>query len=196
MPTLEQLIDPKRAALVIIDVQNDFCHSNYPSYLEMLATLQHLVATARAAGVRLVYTRHVNSDKTDSAVWLSRHGKRPHQKGICRAGSTGIEVHASVAPRPEDTVIDKYRYNAFLGTPLEVALRAQGIDALLFTGIATNCCVENSAREAFQRDFWTVMVADCMVAHSDEAHRAALSNCERGFGIVARAEDITAAWAR
>jgi len=193
-PKLEELVDPKRAAVMVIDVQNDFCSAEFPAYQAMLPKLERFVAEARRAGVRLVYTRAVHSDKTDSAVWVSRYSTRPHRQNTCRIGTPGVEIHASIRPRAEDVVVDKHRYNAFLGTDLELILRAQKIDSLLFTGIATNVCVENAAREAFQRDFWTVMVSDCMAAHSEAAHNAALTNAERGFGPVVTSEQVAKAW--
>lgn len=193
-PDLEQLFDPKRAAVVVIDVQNDFCSPEFPAYRAMLPKLERLIAEARRARVRLVYTQAVHSDKTDSAVWVSRYRTRPHRSATCRVGTPGAEIYPSVAPRPEDVVVPKHRYNAFIATDLELILRAQHIESLIFTGIATNVCVENTAREAFQRDFWTTLVSDCMAAHSEEAHKATLSNAERGFGRVVTSEQVAKVW--
>ena len=194
MPNLKQLVARKRAAVMVIDVQNDFCSSEFLAYQAMLPRLQRFLAEARHAGMRLVFTQAVHSDKTDSPVWLSRYRIRPHRQATCRIGTPGVDFHPMVQPRPEDVVVQKHRYNAFLGTDLELILRAQGIDSLLFTGIATNVCVENAAREAFQRDFWTIMVGDCMAAHSEEAHKAALTNAERGFGLVATSDQVIQIW--
>ena len=51
-------------------------------------------------------------------------------------------------------MIPKYRYSAFIGTNLEVILRAHEVKSLIFTGLATNVCVESSVRDAYQRDYW------------------------------------------
>lgn len=194
LPTLEEIVRTKRTAVMIIDVQNDFCSPEFPAYQAMLPKLQRFVAEARRNSVPLVFTQAVHSEKTDSPVWFSRYRTRPHRQQVCRLGTPGADFHPMVQPAPEDVVVQKHRYNAFIGTDLELILRAQGIEALLFTGIATNVCVENAAREAFQRDFWTIMVDDCMAAHSEEAHQMTLTNTERGFGIVTTSDQVIQIW--
>ncbi|MCC6890923.1 MAG: cysteine hydrolase [Hyphomicrobiales bacterium] len=194
LPSFEELMTTTRTALVVIDVQNDFCSPEFPAHKQILSPLQKLISEARRAGVPLVYTQAVHNDKTDSAVWKSRYRLRPHRNQTCRIGTPGVDFHPTVRPAPEDIIVQKHRYSAFIGTDLELILRAQRIETLLFTGIATNVCVEAAARDAFQRDFWTIMVSDCMAAHSEEAHKAALTNCERGFGIVVTSDQIEKVW--
>lgn len=190
-PDLDSILDPASTAVMVVDVQNDFCDPDeFPRAIEMLPRLRAFLADMRARGFPVVYTRAVHSESTDTDVWLSRYASRPHRTGTCAAGTVGAEIHLDVAPEPGDLVVDKSRYNAFLGTDLERRLRDRGIGSLVFTGIATNVCVDTTAREAFSRDFWTVLVGDCMVAHSDRAHEQALEDAGRGFGFVVTAREV------
>lgn len=189
-------VNPAHTALVVVDVQNDFCDPvDYPTAAGMLPRLRALIAQARDAGVRVVFTRAVHSEATDSAVWRTRFDFRPHRHDTCRAGSPGADFHRDVQPTEADMVITKHRYSAFIGTPLELQLHALGIQTLVFTGIATNVCVESTARDAFQRDFHVVLVRDCTATSSAQLQEAAEENVRRHFGVVCTADEMAAAWA-
>jgi isochorismate hydrolase len=105
-------------------------------------------------------------------------------------------AYPEIAPEPGDAVVTKHRYNAFLRTNLELILRSKGIESIVFTGIATNVCVSTTAREAFCRDYWTTLVSDCMIAHSEAAHLQALEDARSGFGRVVTSEEVRAAASR
>ncbi|MBI2756765.1 MAG: cysteine hydrolase [Chloroflexi bacterium] len=186
---------PRNTAVVVVDVQNDFCDpTEYPAAASMLPRLQRFVQETRDAGVRLVFTRAVHSDATDSPVWCSRFDARPHRASICRVGSHGADFHPDFRPEAGDMAIVKHRYSAFIGTPLELMLRAQGVQSLVFTGIATNVCVESTARDAFQRDFHVVLVRDCTATTSDDLQQAAEKNIASIFGMVCAADELVEVW--
>lgn len=192
---LASLVDPRQAAVVVVDVQNDFCDPvEYPAAAQMLPRLRQFLDQARRAGVRLVFTQVVHDETTDTEVWTSRYLTRPHRRNTCRVGSPGADFHPDFRPQADDLVIVKYRYSAFLGTPLEINLRALGIRTLVMTGIATNVCVESTARDAFQRDFYVVALEDCTATNSETLHQNSLENIERHFGLVASSHEVVQAW--
>jgi len=195
--SLADIVDRRRAALVVVDVQNDFVESQTSACAaEILPRLKQMLTAARKVGVKIVYTQAFVSDQTSSDVWQSGLSKRPHGAAFCRQGSRGSEIHSEVTPLAGDIVIPKYRYSAFIGTNLEVILRAHEVKSLIFTGLATNVCVESSVRDAYQRDYWTVTVSDCTAASAPELHHASLRSIERNFGLVATSGEILRVWER
>jgi len=93
--------------------------------------------------------RTTHDESNDSVVWLNRHAAGPGEvttQGTCRTGSWGAEFY-EVAAEPGETVITKHRYSAFVGTSLDLTLRTIGVESLLFTGVATDVCVESSLRD-------------------------------------------------
>jgi ureidoacrylate peracid hydrolase len=183
-------LDAARSALIVVDVQNDFCHEDgalarrgidVAPAQAMAARLVPLIDRIRAQGVPVIYLINAHDSWTDSAVWLERHG--PGGAEICRPGSWGAGFYA-VGPRADDRIVPKHRYNAFVGTELDLILRARGITTLLFTGIATNVCVETTARDAFCRDYRVVLVSDCLAGSSAVEHEASLRSLERYFNAL------------
>lgn len=195
VPSLAERIAPERTALVVIDVQNDFCDPvDFPAARPMLPRLQRLLAAARAAGVLVIYTQVVMSERTKTPVWLSRYAGRPNRHFYCEEGSPGAEFYPETKPEPGDVVVVKHRYSAFIGTDFELVLRAHGITSLVFTGITTNGCVESSVRDAHQRDYWVVTVADCTAAATPELHEGALRSIAWNFGTVATSDEVIGVW--
>jgi ureidoacrylate peracid hydrolase len=195
--SLEERFGPDSCALLVVDMQNDFCHSegflarrgiDLGPTQAMAATLVDLIEVAREAGLPVIYTVNAHDEWTDSQTWTRRH--KAAGATLCRPGSWGAAFYA-VSPRDDERVIAKHRYDAFLGTDLDLVLRTRGIRTLILTGVATNVCVETTAREAYCRDYHVVLVDDCLAAATPEEHRTTLATLERYFDVViARAADI------
>ena len=195
VPSLTKRIVPQHTALVVIDVQNDFCDPiDYPAARPMLPCLKRLLSAARAAGVKVIYTQSIMSERTNTPVWLSPYATRPLRHFLCVEGTPGAEFHPETKPEPRDPVVVKHRYSAFIGTDFEFLLRAHRMTSLVFTGVSTNGCVESSVRDAFQRDYWTVTVSDCTAAATPELHEGALRSIAWNFGLVASSEEIIQIW--
>jgi ureidoacrylate peracid hydrolase len=95
---------------------------------------------------------------------------------------------------PGEHVVKKSRYNGFIRTDLDDYLRAKSIRHLLFTGIATNVCVESTARQAFFNEYWPILVEDAMNNSGPDFNRqATLWNFEHVFGWVTHSRDVVAA---
>ncbi|MBI4320480.1 MAG: cysteine hydrolase [Chloroflexi bacterium] len=204
MLPLERKVDPKHTALVVVDLQNDFCHSDgclsrrgvdRSGMQAMVPKLIEFIGTAREHGVAIVFVRTTHSAWTDTDAWVERRRFR-HSPDIpiCEEGSWGTKFY-EVQPQPGDLIVTKHRYSAFHNTDLDMAMKARGIKTLLMTGGATNVCVETTAREGFMHDFYIVMIDDLCSTSSAEAHQGTLNNIRAHFGVVATAEEIAKIWA-
>jgi ureidoacrylate peracid hydrolase len=200
--TLEEKVDPANAALVVVDVQNDFCHDegafarmgrDVEPIRAMVPRLQELIDSARAAGVPVIFLAYTQNDATESDVLLEQRSRGRGGLPYCREGTFGVELY-ELAPKPGEPVIAKRRYSGFIGTDLDVILRSTGRRTLVMTGIATNGCVEATARDGFMHDYYIVMVDDCCSCYSAELHQATLTNCRDAWGVVATSDDLMSIW--
>ena len=207
---LEQKVDPGHTALVVVDVQNDFCApggmmdkegSDLEAVQQMAAALPRLIAEARAAGVLVVFVRNVYTTEPNrylSDVWLEQAARR--RKGsytispVCTPESWEGDFYGDVRPLPDEPVVTKHRFSAFHNSDLETVLRARSTRTVVLAGVASNVCVETTAREAFVRDYYVVFLSDGTAAYSRPAHDATLSVIDQFFGEVARIDDVVACW--
>lgn len=207
---LEQKVAPEHTALVVIDLQNDFCArggmmdkegNDLEAVQAMAAALPRLIAAARAAGVLVVFVRNVYSTEPNrylSDVWLEQAARR--RKGsytvfpVCGPGSWEGGFYGDVQPLQDEPVITKHRFSAFHNTDLETVLRARSARTVVLAGVASNVCVETSAREAFVRDYYVVFLSDGTASYSASAHEATLRVVDQFFGEVASIEDVVRCW--
>ena len=196
-------LEPKDSCLLVIDVQNDYCHEN-GAFGQMGIPLENIqrsvhrlspfIEEARQAGVMVIFIRNQHSEWDDSPTWLTRRRRRGAQKiiPVCVEGSWGTDFY-QINPTPADRVVIKHRYSAFIDTDLDVILRSRKVSSLLLTGIATNVCVESTARHGFMKDYQVILVEDCCAAASPEEHQGTLLNISKFFGDVAKADTVLAA---
>jgi ureidoacrylate peracid hydrolase len=209
---LEELISPTRAAVLVIDMQNDYCHpdgcearlgADVSLAAEMAPRLERFLSNARSSGIRIIFVRTLHSPWTNSATWLER-GRMRHSRSdvrLCLPGTWGSEFYAGLQPQQcpdwnpacHDYVVTKHRYSGFVDTDLELVLRAQEIRTLIVTGTASNGCVEATARDGFMRDYAIVYASDCSVASSVDKHQECLDRV-RSWATVASSDAIVQAW--
>ncbi len=199
---LARLVAPSKTALVIVDVQNDFCHPDgvaaqsghaVDDALAMIPTLQSLIAAARAHGTSVIFIQTIHEPSTDSESWIGRR-KDPSRRN-CLKGSWGAEF-TDIAPLASEPVVIKHRYSAFLNTRLDSVLRTLKAENIIVCGVATNVCVESTSRHGFMLDYNVVFASDCSAAYDREAHDMTLRNHARHFGTVATAAEIAETWAQ
>jgi ureidoacrylate peracid hydrolase len=188
-----------KTALIVIDVQNDFCDDEgifsrvkgINMALVQKAVSSLLLFTDRCRDLKLpvIFVRTLHSEWTDSASWLGRVGGKIGPMGICAPNSWGSAFYR-IQPRETDCIVTKHRYSAFFGTDLDLILRSRAVESLLVTGVATNVCVETTARDAYNRNYNVVLVEDCCGAFDDEEHKATLINMRNYFGTVATSTEI------
>ena len=210
LTSLEEKVAPAHAALVVVDVQNDFCAPggmmdneglDLSAVQAMAARLPSLIDAARTAGALVVFIRNVYSTDGNlylSDSWLEQASRRRAgsytERDICADGSWEGDFFGDVRPLPGDPVVTKHRFSAFHNTDLETILRSHAIRTVVMTGVASNVCVETTARDAFVRDYYVVFLEDGTATYSDEEHRGALRVIDRYFGEVASAGDVEALW--
>lgn len=195
-------IDPARAALVVIDMQNVFLAPGEvfgnPNALDIIPAVNRLAGAARAAGMPVIWTRQTVSADPALAMpdWqydLSLPDVRRAVETMI-AGTRSHALHPEMAVQPEDAVIDKYRYSAFLcpARALEAELTRRGVDMIVIAGTLTNVCCESTARDGNMMGYRVIAVSDAMATHTDAEHNAALLNLRLSFADVRDTDTIRA----
>lgn len=175
-------IDPRRTALIVVDMQRVFCEPDGALYVQstgpIVERIRTLAQTCRAAGIAVIYLRHVvRGDGSDTGRMRDLY---PNVDEILARGTPGIEIIDALAPRAGDIVIDKLFYSGFHNTDLDTVLRAADIDTIAVCGTVTNVCCETTVRDAVHREYKVVALSDA---------NAAMPYPDMGFGAVS-AEDV------
>ena len=187
--THKMLLNPQRAALLVIDMQAFFLNPRSPTFtcggVAILPHLKQLILAFREASIPVIFTRHVHHpDLLDAGMmgwWW---------EGMCLEGSAESEIHHEITPLPREKVVNKHRYSAFYNTDLETVLRCLKVEDIVISGIMTNMCCESTARDAFYRDYRVFFLADGTGSINEELHLASLHNLAFGFSWVTSIGEI------
>lgn len=199
---LKERCDPRLTALLVVDVQNDFVSpqgsaakrgEDVSAAVAMVPNLIRFIDAGRRVGLTIVYIRTTHSEWTDTPSWVYRSSQKSGLS-TCREGSWGAEFYEGISPRSSERVVIKHRYSAFINTDLNTVLRARGIQSVLVCGVATNVCVETTARDGYMYDYYVTMIDDCSAAYDAKLHMGTLENMRRHFGLVASSSEIIEAW--
>jgi nicotinamidase-related amidase len=164
-------IDPRRAALLVMDYQNAIVERlGEPD--ELLARAADAIALTRRHGGRVGYVRVAFEDADYDAIPpTSRMGQRVATSGgAFDNDSPTTAVHDRVAPEPGDIIVRKTRVGAFSTTDLQTQLRESGVDTLLLAGISTSGVVLSTVRDASDRDYRVVVLADATADPEPDVH--------------------------
>jgi len=179
----------ERPAVLIIDMQNDFCDADAPTTLwpsigQTFEPIQQLCTSARRRNIPVIYTQGlVAADGSSAGLW--RFKQRYHAEGrIQIEGSRGAEIVRELAPQPGDRVIRKWRPSAFFRTDLEVFLGARRIDTLLCCGTSASGCVRATVTDAFMRDIRCMVVRDCVADRTTAVLEANLFDLSQKYADV------------
>lgn len=195
-------LDPRRTALVVIDMQSTFCAPGSPAEVAnargIIEPINRLTQKLRELEVPVIWVVHTNIRVGGKSDWdmffnyiVSDSVRERTIESLCRREQ---EVWKDLTVAPTDVTIVKTRYSALIpgSSRLERLLRSAGIDTVLIAGTKTNICCESTARDAMMLDFKVVMVEDCCAALTDEEHRAALENIIQQFGDVMTSKEVLA----
>ena len=185
-------LDPTRTAVVVVDMQNAFCHPDGSLYAPdseaAIEPVSTLVDRAHDAGASVVYTRDVHPpEQFDDAHYydeFERWGEHVLE------GSWDAELVDALDPQPTDHVVEKHTYDAFQQTELDGYLSARGIDDLLFCGTLANVCVLHSAGSAGLRDYRPIIVEDALGYLEAEHRDYAVEHADWLFGETTTLETI------
>jgi nicotinamidase-related amidase len=171
-------------ALIVIDMQNGFCHpeGSFPSIglgLEgadaAVRNAAMAVKQARAADVPVIFTRHLyRLGRADEGPALIRNSPALALVNGLAAGSWDAEVIDDLECGAEDLKVDKVRFDAFQWTSLEPLLRGLSATRLVICGVVTNLCVETTVRSAFMRDFPVTLIEDACAAKTRRLHELSI----------------------
>ncbi|MEZ1664418.1 pyrimidine utilization protein B [Klebsiella pneumoniae] len=203
---------PQQSALIVVDMQN--AYASQGGYLDLagfdvsatrpvIDNINTAVAAARAAGMLIIWfqngwdDQYVEAGDPGSPNYhksnaLKTMRQRPELQGkLLAKGGWDYQLVDELTPQEGDIVLPKPRYSGFFNTPLDSILRSRGIRHLVFTGIATNVCVESTLRDGFFLEYFGIVLEDAThQAGPAFAQQAALFNIETFFGWVSDVESF------
>ncbi len=205
--TKQLRLDLHKSALLIIDMQNDFCHPDgWLAHIGVdvtptqgaIAPLQRLLPALRHQQVPIIWLNWGNRPDLLNISAATRHVYNPTGKGIglgdplpknqapvLTTGSWAAAVVAELEPKPEDIKIDKYRMSGFWDTPLDSILRNLGRTTLFFAGVNADQCVAVTLQDANFLGYDCIFLSDCSATTSPKyCWEATIYNIKQCFGFV------------
>ncbi|MGZ2426323.1 cysteine hydrolase family protein [Rhizobium laguerreae] len=192
-----------RPALLVVDMQNDFVRAGapfeVPAARETIPSQQRLIGAFREHDLLIVFLQWVG---IENDPYLRMQEKFTWARGLtddikgCRPGHlryyADIEAHRDccaiideLAPTADEIQLPKRGYGAFLGTALDSILRDRNIDGVIITGVMSECCVEDTARQAYQLHYPAVVINDAVATYDSRATATMLDVVDKNFGWVA-----------
>ncbi|AZO23736.1 isochorismatase family protein [Mesorhizobium sp. M1E.F.Ca.ET.045.02.1.1] len=205
-------IVPVQTAIIVVDMQNAFASAggmfdlagfDISGAAPAVEATKRLLAAARRAGLAVIYLQmSYKPDLSDAGgpsspnyhkeLGMVLMRGRPELRGkLLIDNSWDWQIVDALKPEQGDHVVRKSRYSGFCNTGLEAYLRARNIRHLLFTGVATNVCVDATARDAYLLEFWPILVEDAMNHSGPDFNRqSTLWNFENAFGWITRTDTV------
>ena len=193
---LEERISPERAALLVVDMQNDFVSPDgkmaqfgfeIGSVRETIEPIRRLLDAARSLGYRVIHTSMINDIDQNPPSWYAFWG----DPVITLPGSRGAEHIEELRPLKGELVLAKYTYGAFIGTNLDTVLRRLDVHTIMVTGTDLNICAGDTIHQAFAVGYHVVAVSDCLACfsrigreHAEQLRAMGLYLIENHFGTA------------
>lgn len=209
---LKHVVDERKAAVVVIDMQNDFCDpegataryffGDMTRNQSVAPPINEFLDAARAAGIPVVHVKTETTEETASQAQVNK-AKALAALGIqdflvtnmCGKGTWGAEFWG-VEPAPGEPVVVKHWYSAFADTRLDLVLRTLEVQTVILCGVTANVCVESTARDALFRDYNVVVARDLVgwIPSDDAMAEATFNNLAIYFGYVCTSDDVLECW--
>ena len=187
------VVDPRRTAVLVVDMLNEFCKEGgamvLPGYETLVGPQTRLIESARAAGAPVIFVvdthrRHMRREREFAK-------RTPH----CIEGEWGCQVIDELAPREDDIFVVKRRYSGFFNTDLDLTLKDMAIDTVIVMGVVTNICVRSTVHDAFFHGYQVIVPEDCVAATGPREQESSLYDIATHFGVVSDAMKVAAALA-
>jgi isochorismate hydrolase len=176
------------AALLVIDMQRYFTdrssHASFPEADAIIGNIQLILASFRARGLPVLFTRHALAKGENAGIMGSWWGE------VLTVDNPLSAIDERLGPLTTETVVRKTRYSAFVGTDLESILNTLEITRLVIVGVMTHLCCESTARDAFMRDREVFFIVDATASKAEDLHLGSLRALADGFAILATTEEV------
>jgi nicotinamidase-related amidase/catechol 2,3-dioxygenase-like lactoylglutathione lyase family enzyme len=197
-----ELLDLRKTALLVVDMQNAFCHKegtlgisgvDTEHLSSVVAPLRALIQRCQGAGMPVLWTlqEHFPNDHRRGRKRLPSHTSR-RKRVSALLGTWDAEIISELKDLVTNPtfIIRKHRFGAFHETRLHVVLEMLGVDALLIAGITTNACVETTIREAYLRDYDVIGITDCIAGINPSWEAAAIEVWHQYFAETCTSADV------
>ena len=194
--------------LLVIDMQNGFCahggsYDKFGGYIgadiniyrEIIPNIKRIIDTCHELRIPVFYTQQVREESgIDLLTRLHRIIPKRRLEYVkipaCVRGTWDADIIDELLPSKGDLVVVKRRDSAFQDTEFELWLRSIGADTIIYTGVDTCICVENSIREGFNRGYDVILVGDAVASSWPDLHKATLMKVRGSFGLVLTTEQL------
>lgn len=196
-------INPKRTAIIVVDMQRVFCEPDGAVYIpdaaKVVDPILRILDAGRKADVPVIYLRHVvRGDGSDTGRMRDLY---PGVDEILDRNLPSVQIIDALTPQPRDIVVDKLFFSGFHNTDLDTILRARDVDTIVITGTVTNVCCESTVRDATHREYKVVVVSDACAAQpypdmgwgaltAEEVQRVTLTIMAHEFAEVTDTQDL------
>lgn len=204
--TIEEIVDPKHTALLVIDIQNDHGPKGFLAkngrdvswVLDMLPSVKKVLAEARRRGMLIIFhSVTISKDhRAESPAQIRFLNKSPHimgAEGYEVEDTWGHAVLDELERRPDEPWIVKYRSSAFHGTRLDLILRNSKIETAVVMGLVTEGCVEATVRDVLAYGYYPVVLSDCVGSSRRDLHEAALLVMSARYDVIT-SDELIRAW--
>ena len=207
--TIKEIIKKEDCALIVIDMQNDFCSEgghydkcgkDLNDIRKMIPDLSKLVIDARKRGVLVIYIQntHLPNGADLSPSVIAHKLKRWEDESklsYTLEGTWGHQIIDNLKPQQRELIVKKHRASAFVGTDLDLILRSSGKKTIIITGVITEGCVESTARDGWLKDYYVVVVEGCIASCTPEFHDAQLKLMKHIYFVVSL-EELIQMWGK
>ena len=199
-----------KSALLVVDMQNDFVHSeggfghfaretpeagiDMPFLMSTIPSVQRLAEAFRTAGRPVVYIAHVvKADYSDAQFPYWRIGLRPGaSRTFIVEGTWGAQVIDALQPRTGEHLVIKKGFGGFANTQLDTVLRAMGVTTCIVAGVTTCVCVSSTVRGGVEHNYRMILVKDAVAEINRQTHEAELQTMARIFADVRTTDEVVA----
>ena len=200
MAEFKDKVAPQSCAVVLVDLQNDFCDSDGawgkivtdPDLAKRIASINAFLPEARARSVPALFVRTIYNAWTTSPP-IRERWQNMGMAGLCVEGSWGAEFY-QVRPQESDRVVNKYRASGFMETDLDLTLRAKEVQTLLLGGVGIWGGFFDTARDAIAKNYYVFLLEDCIAGGKSQERSLLIDLFRRYHGDVVTSREVVEAW--